>query len=180
MTGIKKGNGYTGESIGKPQPPEGENKYVFNGVTKLCGKGNETLRIEAEYTIDPDGTKPVSCFCFLGADKGLESLMSIIIDSGVYKKLMAKDKSLPDPEVDGWDDEQVLKKPEFIEQLGIELVGCPIYLTTKHEPNEWENEKGDKIKGVNSRVLSIRPFDGKGGEVKAEGKAAATTDEWDK
>lgn len=179
MTGIKKGDG-TMDSGGKPQPPEGENKYVFNGVVKLCGKNNETLRIEAEYAIDPDGTKPISCFCFLGADKGLESLMSIIIDSGVYKKLMAKDKSLPDPAIDGWDDEQVLKRPEFIEQLGIELIGCPIYLTTKHEPNEWKNEKDETIMGKNSRVLSVRAFDGKGGKSEAKGKKEESTEEkWD-
>lgn len=167
------------DSGGKPLAPEGEQKYVFNGVAVLCGKSNETLRIEAEYAIDPEGTKPASCFCFLGADKGLEGLMSIIVDSGVYKKLMAKDKSLPDPEVNGWDDEQVLKNPKFIEQLGIELVGCPIYLTTRHEDNEWENDKGDKIKGKNSRVISIRAYDSKGEPANVVPNETNTTDNWE-
>ncbi len=155
MTVVKKGDGNL-DSGGKPLPPEGEFKYIFNGVAVLCGKGMETLRIEAEYPLDTEGTKPVSCFCFLGNEKGLESLMSIISDTKVYEKLMAKNKSLP-PVEDGWDDEEVLKDPKFIEQLGIELVGCTALLTTKHEPNEWEDEKGNKRVGKNSKVVSIRP-----------------------
>lgn len=179
MTVVKKGDGNIGFG-GKPLPPKGEQKYVFNGSAELRGDAKEMLVIQAEYAIDPDGTAPVECLCFLGNEKGLEALMSIIIDSGVYKKLMAKDKSLPDPEKDGWDDEQILLNPKFIEQLGIELVGCPAYITIDHELNQWKDNKGNDRERMKSRVLSIRPFDGKSSKVKTEDKKAETTDEWDK
>ena len=161
-------------STGKPNPPEGENHYVFTGVAKLCGETKETVQIEAEYALDPEGTKSVMCFCYLGNEKGLESLMTIIVETGVYKKLMAKDKSLPDPS-EGWDDDDVLKNMDFLEQLGIELVGCEAYITTKDEPNEYENKKGITVKSTNARVISIRKYDGKAGK-KADATASADKD----
>lgn len=146
-----------------PNPPEGENHYVFTGVCKLCGDTKETVQMEAEYALDPEGTKSTMMFSYLGNERGLESLMTIIVASGVYKKLMAKDKSLPDPK-EGWDDDDVLKNPEFIEQLGIELKDCEIYLTTAHEENEYKDKKGIDRKGINNKVISVREYDGKAGK----------------
>ncbi len=164
---------------GKNNPPEGENHYVFNGVCKLCGDSKESVQIGTEYALDPEGVKPVYCFCYLGNEKGLESLMTIIVESGVAKKLMAKDRSLPDPS-EGWDDDDVLKNPKFIEQLGIELKGCEAYITTKHEENEYEDKAGNKRKGVNSKVISIRKFDGKAGKAgKADDDNANPEENWD-
>lgn len=179
MTTVKKGDGNIGFG-GKPLPPEGEQKYVFNGFAELRGKTKEMLIIQAEYAIDPDGTAPIECLCWLANEKGLESLMSIIIESGVHKKLMAKDKSLPDPVVEGWDDEQVLLKPEFIEQLGIELVGCSAFITIEHFDDEWKDEeKGTIQKRRKSRVVSIRAFDGKEGKPAEGTPPTETPGEWE-
>ncbi len=144
---------------GKPLPPEGEFKYIFNGVAEMCGNDGQSLRIEAVYSLDPDNTKEVSCFCYLGAEKGLKSLMSIIVDSGVYKKLMAKNSNLPDPK-QGWDEDLVLKQPDFIKQLGVDLIGCEIMFTTKNEEYEYEDKKGVKRTGSNARVKFVRACDG--------------------
>lgn len=164
----------------KPCPPENEQHYEFDGVCKLCGDSKETVQIGLQYVLDPEGTKDVFAFCYLGNEKGLESLMTIIVESGVYKKLMAKDKSLPDPK-EGWDDDSVLKNPEFIEQLGIELKGCEAYVTTKHEENEYENKKGIKVKGKNSRVISMRKYDGKkvGNDANTGSEPAGKEETWD-
>ncbi len=179
MAKVKKGDGSIGFG-GKPLPPEGEQKYIFNGVAELCGKTNQMLRIEAEYAIDPDGTQPVTCLCWLADEKGLQSLMSIIVESKVYKKLMAKDKSLPNPEPDGWDDEQILLTPEFIEQLGIELVGCSAFITIEHFDNEWKDEEGNDRKSRKSRVVNIREYDGKSGKVEnGTPPVGKTVDEWE-
>ena len=165
---------------GKPNPPEGENHYQFTGVCKLCGDAKETIQLGAEYALDPEGTKETMMFCYLGNEKGLESLMTVIVASGVYKKLMAKDKSLSDP-AEGWDDDEVLKNTDFMEQLGIEIKGCDIYLTTKHETNDYVDKKGIDRKGINNKVISVRPYDGKSkkaGSSDAEAKPE-TEEDWD-
>jgi len=153
MVAIKPGSGEFG---GVNIAPEGEHEFEFNGTAVRCGRDNQTLRLEAVYLQDTS-TRPVSIFCHLGSERGLENLMSVIFDSGVYKKMMKKTPNLPDPETVGWDADEILRKDAFLQQLGIEIEGCRVRMIVEHEDNKWKNDKGEEVITPQARCRKILP-----------------------